>query len=801
MKLLTKEELNGLDSTSKTIEKWDAFLKKAVWNLGFSKELADNIYPYSKGVPLKGGGYLPVSEKTGRVFYKMSWAEKLLFGLSAIRYAGSTPNWINATKWVVLSVLISNPEAFANVSEGMEDSVRQDLINEYGETEQGTLKYVHKSIIDNETADELWKRFLKKSSVLFEYTHVIGSGSRNYVVKDKEHPGTDLRNIDALMNDLDSKNLLRSGIAALIYCTALKDIFESFPQNLMLYIADSEDMRDLLCDGGSSYCRLRDYFEVYFQDYMVLSLNPIDKLMCSTKQAFSSCMSIAKQDSTRGTNSTPAMSLPVLFPTDAVFLVFMTAGKHKNMYWKEEEWIKPGPARNPDEAYKYLKMTCRALTYQCTLPYKLNESASEEEKELNVPRLLIGRQYSAKGEDFVWAAAAEYVLAKEGVSTGAAYVDEMYEAERKECLKTNYNPVKSGILIDGKIIAKDRYGYKRCIYLDNARVIDKTDGITMKYPDNWYIRVTVSTIRTGSNGMFNTLNPKQECDMFKVMLGEQDYSYINASIKICTHCGKLLKEDETRAADIDGDLLCSSCREELGLKECTFCHILYSKEDEDKHILYDLNEFLYPKKYKDMTPYHICKTELKKLMPVEGEEKDKGLRPAYFSYALCEHCGRIEQVSSYHLSGTYVVRKFKDVKIRVYLCNECRNKAIMCDKCKKLIFIDEVSDACLLLPKRKIVCPDCIDKIRIKQEKRNALDFVLKNLIEADVDSDKLPDRLYTSLPAIGGTSKVWIKDIHKQIQSYMQVHGELPGIKKEFKNAPANEEQAAMLDELLSRI
>ena len=38
MKRLTKEELKGIDSTEKTIKKWDEFLKKGLWNMGYTKE-------------------------------------------------------------------------------------------------------------------------------------------------------------------------------------------------------------------------------------------------------------------------------------------------------------------------------------------------------------------------------------------------------------------------------------------------------------------------------------------------------------------------------------------------------------------------------------------------------------------------------------------------------------------------------------------------------------------------------------------------------------------------------------------
>ena len=82
MKRLTSDELKGIDSTSKTIAKWDEFFKKALWNLGYQQSLIDNMYPYDKGIPMLDGSYMPVSKETGRVFFKMSFADKLCQAMS-----------------------------------------------------------------------------------------------------------------------------------------------------------------------------------------------------------------------------------------------------------------------------------------------------------------------------------------------------------------------------------------------------------------------------------------------------------------------------------------------------------------------------------------------------------------------------------------------------------------------------------------------------------------------------------------------------------------------------------------------
>ena len=94
MKQLINEELKKVDSTKETITKWDVFLKKALWNMGFKQETIDGMYPYTKitekngiqyqaGIPMKDGTVIPIAEQ-GRVIFKNSIADKLALAFSEL---------------------------------------------------------------------------------------------------------------------------------------------------------------------------------------------------------------------------------------------------------------------------------------------------------------------------------------------------------------------------------------------------------------------------------------------------------------------------------------------------------------------------------------------------------------------------------------------------------------------------------------------------------------------------------------------------------------------------------------------
>lgn len=832
MRRLTSDELKGIDSTSKTIAKWDEFFKKALWNLGYKQSLIDNMYPYSKGIPMIDGSYMPVSKETGRVFFKMSLADKLCQVMSVF-YQTESRIQVACMACLMDHIWKSSFEMFSTF---FKDATEEDY-TEYKDEWDNTVGARYDSSENYEFREDYqdkhrrpvfaryWKKFIENSTI-------SQNGLTSHVHND------DAGNIDnrtkALLSELELSTLSTeySGMVPVIYCHLVEDDYCAFPKD-----AVAQAFNVINSFNSSAVSRYRYFSEVYLQDYLVISLNPIDKFMCSTKQAFSSCMSIAKQNDVYGTSSSPAFGLPSIFESDSVFLTFMTPGKHKNMYWEESEWEKDAPDRDKEKAYKYLKMTCRALTYKGqllksirTFLKKVDERATSDDfedipqdvkdklvgdiKELNPEgeRLFVGRQYSANGEDFAWQQTIELIMARYGIATGMAYatstdqfMDDLQRAIDHDPNIANgsagfadsnrYKYLRCGSLCDHKVAVFDRFGYIRGIYYDNISLAfdpavqglrgngypDKK-SLALEYPvlptDVAETVIQVGSSRSGSGGV--TWFPmKSGVDMFKVMLGKQGYSYLNTRLKICDDCGEVIEGELVLCHD---STLCKACAEKKQIIVCEHCGQAYSaldKEDAAMHEAYNIMELIHPKSFEKYPPKYLCKATLKIL----ADENNDSF--------VCPHCGdtfNLPSDSSGYIfrdsrrKRAMIHRKFHGYNIRIDFCNSCLDKAVMCDKCHRVLFLEDTSDACLLLPNRRVICPDCVDKIRLKVEKRRSYQELLRGLEEDDLteDSDysaEPMDELASSIKEEGcriGRSETMIKDVRKQIASYKQAHPEV---------------------------
>lgn len=821
MKLLTREEVKGIDSSSKTIEKWDAFLKEAVWNLGYGKDLIDNMYPYERGVPMKDGSFLPIPRSTGRLIYQMSWADKLCGILSGMGNISCNLTFM-ASLVAYLATVWSDENIFREFFPEEDFTAFEQEYTSCLEDYSSFRSYLHNNNIPfriDSTCPiikRLVKSFLDNSDILLNTMVGREYNKTPYHLNEEQKEAFtrnwNLRSLDWSSTGRDSSTQASTMACLFIYYRPFADKYTAFPKGLIRGITDNH------------IDRLAKFSEVYTQDYLVVSQNPIDKLMCSTKQAFSSCISIAKQDSTCGTTSSPAYGLPSLFNSDSIFMVYLTPGKHKNMYWEEEEWLKSPESRNKEKAYKYLKMTCRALTYMGTPRTDtsigdsvFNRITSDpglrqlyDRIKPNTPRLYVGRQYSAKGEDYVWQPMIEWLLAKQGISTSMSYVDEVDDLftgilrigrSGMGSLLSNISLIllRQGILSSDNGVMLDRYGYTRGIYYDNVywdfeRVSPDGQNIPRK---NGKHRITVGSSRTGSCGV-HTFSPSPGADMFKVMTGKQKYNYVNPNVSVCTHCGELIPASQSGGRK--SPLYCPDCMEKLGIALCKHCNTYYSTKDPKEakmHKEVNLRMLTNPNNWDKFPENNTCITQLSKCAKKESGTPD---------HVICAHCGKIEQRYSHYRTLPIVYTNFEGMEISATLCSTCIEKAVMCDKCKKVLFLDTVADALILLPRRRVICPDCIDSIRIKQEKRQALKDVLQNatvqdLTEAEENKDPntVIDDIAEQVTAKGrsvGVLRTLIKDVSKQITSYLQAHPEetFPALKSQ--NPPLSEDDAQIVEE-----
>ena len=783
MKLLTEEEVQGHDYTQKTIDKWDEFLKKAVWNLGFKEDLIANMYPYRQGVPLKDGTFLPVSQKTGRVFFRLSWADYLCYSMATLSNARQVILYLFKL-WRDKDIFL---KFFGFIPEAEEDyKTLEEVLNT-------------KVKADEFEQDPLLEKYL---NIFLEHSHI------NALDKDLENTYAIFRTI---LSEKDCKSQIINSYQKsdnylikyptrcyyLIYYEPLNNEFDELAgQKLVTALYDVKYSSGQLAANNA---------ETIFQKFLVISLNPIDKLMCSTKQAFSSCMSISRQNETSGTSSGPALGLPTLFDSDSTFLIFMTKGVYKNMYWEREQWNKPGSDRDPDKAYKYSKMACRALTYQGLPTLDLRNQKKEIQKRnkeladklFKTTRLFIGRHYSASGEWLSWSTITEWLLGQMNISTGVSYIQEL--SELKDCL-TEKNDINSswvgvntkewiyrGTLKDNSVIKLDRANRIRSIYFDNLRIEYNEKGRTKRQRYNQKVdgelveRIYILTgpSRSGS-GDQNMLERASDCDMFKIMTGQQQLNSLYINLKACHFCGEILLDAEGPFQKYKDHIICTKCEKEKLLKKCESCGELYSEEDKEEaaqHALINIWEYIYPNKYKSMEPIYYCKNKLDII---------------FWSHSrICARCGKVQNRVTYHGEFIQPVTQINiaEYPINVSVCSSCLEHAIICDKCKRLIFLDKNSEPCILLPNKRIICQDCIDYIRLKKSKKEKL----KDTIQ-DIKNDKFPDEIdikdydtlfkEENLSNATGTRtmnlrhKAIVKNVAKQINSIKNGNPEEAGAK-----------------------
>ena len=198
---------------------------------------------------------------------------------------------------------------------------------------------------------------------------------------------------------------------------------------------NSESLRSKPESRKTQLASLDDtYKQILSAKYLVISCNPVDKMICSTNQPWGSCMSM--ESSFSGGFS---YNIPTIFPAKGMFICYLTKGEYGNYYIKGQQ-------------YKTIKMKTRNFLYL-----------------LDQNKIGIGRSYPNIGS--TWAG----LILKEKLLTNAGFsVVTTVEKEGQPARSPHYNESRYRTRYKMKIY-RDSSNDQRTIYFDNLNISSSCD--------------------------------------------------------------------------------------------------------------------------------------------------------------------------------------------------------------------------------------------------------------------------------------------------------------------------------------
>jgi hypothetical protein len=859
MKRIIGEEVTRVDSSRETLEKWYEFLKESAKNVAFGPNVYNNLKPFKKdGFKVPSVNEQIEMEDSGRIFYKITTADRIMMRhMVQDKYKTSyvLPVMERTLEYVMRYVHdfinrgVELPDIdgidMAKLKKFIIDSTsRSDMVNNYRDNvfieaclaiaKTAEIKILQKNVYD-------CSYDLDTRNKLKDYTNMVEPWVEK--VEQKINEVTDEISFHDLIvsvrNSLETPSDTMASImykresalnyhpVVMIKIKYFDNMFETLPFTTPAFIHRVE-MDDL---GSQAFINMVN------EKYFVLSMNPVDKLMASTKQPYGSCLSLCSESSNEGStgmNIANGTGLFALMPSDEVYMIYYCNGKHKNMYWEREEWMKQPEDRDGSKAYKFFKFTLRQFGYNCVMKTiheaPLLEQCIEEDypdhRDLFEERILPGRTYSVAGEIKMMELANAVLLDEVGVRTGFTTLRKAYEAEEAGELHSllYHAPFTSEALIRGymernEICFYDKYGFMRGIYFDNVNlknrvtrsIVGETNAslkgqtIATDTKTHEYSYVQTGCVRCGSGGVTER-DTTGDINSFTFLSGKAGYSAFNQRVQICDKCGGVeyiasrsygydnTTSDHMLAID-GGKLICSECAKELGYHKCNSCGVWYTDDQKDEHKLIDLNECLpYPERIKDGSRY-LCKKQLMKIEHTLENFSKSGYNREKDNSHICPICGEVHHDYFYTYGSDRDITKYvtkmtiDGVEIKARVCGTCLRDCMICDVCKKLVYIDpESTDPILLLPNKRIVCPHCVDKIRLEKKKKQALKEAMLELQQngseyvyedSDVEGGDLDLLDVDEVHAWGSRSMTslavspWsehkrkrVKDVNKQIDS-----------------------------------
>lgn len=450
MKLLTEEQRKQIDSSDATLEKWREFLPGAVKNLAYRKDVYENLFPYDKAdLPrIDVTKDVPkINKDSGRIIFKRTLADKLnlWFNIAMAKQYHQRVSYDNRVYALALGLkligkLFKNKlEKIANgdadtVSEGFSTT---DLL-EY----KDSIENMRSAIAATEGRKEELEALVSDINIVKGTNASCGSSGFSLVTLPSDY----FEEYETVADKYLTTRVIITMLVALTHLsytsTTLSASTVGVGSSTARQIIDF--LLHMLCDPNTIWDLPERAIQMIFENYFVLSQNPSDIFMASTKQAFASCLSTMSNSTSSGIQNGPGYGLPALMANEAVWISYFTAGLHKNFYFDVEQWNLPGEERDHSKAYKYIKTTSRSFVY-------VGIPRFSTQKEDNRAELFLGRVFNA------WDSYSEPIrlyynsclavaLAEHNILTSTY---KMLEALKKENVRFHVLPITENVLASG----------------------------------------------------------------------------------------------------------------------------------------------------------------------------------------------------------------------------------------------------------------------------------------------------------------------------------------------------------------
>ena len=445
MKLLTEEQRKQIDSSDATLEKWREFLPGAVKNLAYRKDVYENLFPYDKAdLPrIDVTKDVPkINKDSGRIIFKRTLADKLnlWFNIANAKQYHREVSYDNRVYALALGLKLIG-KLFKNklekIANGDTDTVSEGFSTLELLDYKDSIANMRSAIAATEGRKEELEALVSDINIVKGTNASCGSRGFSLVTLPSDY----FEEYEIVTDKYLTTRVIITMLQQLINLPSAGTTLNTITVGSSTARQIIDFLVHMLWDPYTIWDLPEKAIQMIFENYFVLSQNPSDIFMASTKQAFASCLSTMSTNTSSGIHSGPGYGLPALMANEAVWISYFTAGLHKNFYFDVEQWNLPGEERDHSKAYKYIKTTSRSFVYVGVPRFSI-------QKEDNRAELFLGRVFNAwdsysENIRLYYNSCLAVALAEHNILTSTY---KMLEALNKENARFNVLPITENVL-------------------------------------------------------------------------------------------------------------------------------------------------------------------------------------------------------------------------------------------------------------------------------------------------------------------------------------------------------------------